>query len=99
MMEDQFFFSAIASKIKKIGITRHYTYTFVQSKNSFSSVVDYSKYEDRFRQILVNFDATLKNILNDRKYVQLSKDEVKIIDSIVYIYIMNIFLLYVLFPA
>jgi hypothetical protein len=99
MMEDQLFFAVIAPRIKRIGICKKYTYNFVFSKTSFSAITDYDKYEKRFQQIINNLDLSLKHSLNDRKYDQLSNYERKILSGIIYNFIMNIFLLYILYPA
>ncbi|GMO15764.1 MAG: hypothetical protein Ta2E_06840 [Mycoplasmoidaceae bacterium] len=99
MMEDQAFFASLAPKIKKIGKCNHFTYNFVYSDNSLSSVVNYKKNEDKFIQMMNNLDYSLTNMLQNKSYKQLSRKEKRIFSVVVYNFAMQVFLTYVLFPA
>ncbi|MDR2821565.1 MAG: glycosyltransferase family 2 protein [Mycoplasmataceae bacterium] len=99
MLEDQAFFAALGPKIRRLGVCRHYTYNFVWSKNSMSSVIDFKKNESKFKQMLANLDSSLNIMLVGRTYKQLSKIERKVLTSVVYNFVMQIFLTYIIFPA
>jgi hypothetical protein len=99
MLEDQYFFSAIAPKMKNIGVCKHFTYYFVFSKNSMSAVTNFKKVNDRFEQICGNLDLSIKTVLGENTPQQLSKIEKRILSSIIYNYLMQIFLTFILYPA
>jgi glycosyltransferase involved in cell wall biosynthesis len=98
MLEDISLSAIILSKVKKIGVTKKYTFTWVQNNNSFSSVKK-TVTDSKFTQVLKNFENFLLHGLLDRKFETLPKKEKLIFKNCIYDFLMQIFCSYVIFPA
>jgi hypothetical protein len=98
MLEDQIFVAHMMPRVNKIGYTKKYTYVFVQSDNSMSSVTNLLS-DSKFNQIAHNFDGAIRLALNNHKFEELNKIEKKNLNYVIYNFLMQVFLAYVLYPA